>query len=185
MLRHDRLYFWGAHGLLFIANILAYLYLNKLYGFVLTATIASAAILHNDKMSRRRATIDLILARNKDEVLIKSHTVIAKLDDTKLQELAIKCKSPAYDGINDPTEDEKSKINHILKVLNWYEFVATGIRESAFDYKIFHRNRHTLTVQDWTKLKPFIDQFRLNEDRATFYKEFQWLADSFNKYPLR
>lgn len=185
MFRHDRLYFWGAHGLLFIANASTWFFLNNSFGFVLTATIAAVAILHNDKMSRRRATIDLILSRNQDDDLKKSDETMSKLEEKKLRELAIKLKSSAYDGINDPDELELQQISSILEVLNWYEFVATGVREGAFDYKIFHRNRHTLTVRDWDKLEPFVNQLRLNEDKNTFFKEFAWLAYNFKKYPLK
>jgi len=136
-------------------------------------------------MSRRRATIDLILNRNQDNCLKDSDAVISKLQEEKLKELAIKLKSSAYDGVNDPTSAERETISSILEVLNWYEFVATGIREGAFDYKIFHRNRHTLTVRDWVKLEPFVSQFRLNEKKSTFFKEFEWLYKNFQKYPLK
>ncbi len=185
MFRHDRLYFWGFHSLIIVINALAWLYLKENFGFVLTASIAAVAILHNDKMSRRRATIDLILSKNQDKDLKDSDEAVSKLTKQKLEELAIKLKASAFDGINDPNEEEKSQISAILRVLNWYEFIATGIREGAFDYKIYHRNRHTLTVRDWDKLEPFVNQLRLNQGKDTFFKEFSWLASSFKKYPLK
>lgn len=185
MLRHDRLYFWGAHILIVAANVFAWLYQNHIYGFVLTASIAAAAIMHNEKVSRRRATIDLIMKREVDAQLTKSQEIVSGLNADKLQELAIKLKSSVYDGVDDPNEDDLEQIKAIYHVLNWYEFVSTGIREGALDYKIFWRNYCTLTIGDWEHIKPFVIQYRNDRQKNTYFKEFCWLASNFKKYPLK
>lgn len=73
----------------------------------------------------------------------------------------------------------------LIDSLNAYEFVATGIREGAFDEATFKRLRHSVLVRDWYAWETFVGEFRKTRNQPTVYKEFEWLAKKWIKSPLK
>jgi hypothetical protein len=183
--RKDQQYFWGIHFLLSGALIFSWYLINDKFGFVLTACIAALAIFHNNKINRRRATIDLILKTNSDDTLNEAKKTVAKLSKDELSTLAVKAIGSSHDGKNDPTDSERDQLAEVLEVLNWYEFIAAGVREGAFDYKMFHRLMYGIICRDWKKLHVFVTQLRSSSGSKTTFQEFEWLANDYAKHPLK
>lgn len=146
--------------------------------FILAATAISAlySIHRNTVINRRRATVDLVLHQKNDSDLKAANLVVNPLLSDKDTSITLYSHKD-YIG----TEERKS----ILFVLNNYEFVATGIREKAFDYKLFRRMRSGTVIRDWDEFEHFIYELRKVNQHATMFQEFEWLAKKLKKKPLK
>lgn len=157
-------------------------FLGETYGFwvqtgaiVISAFGAIWAIYHNGKMSKRRATVDVIIQENQDAVLRDAKTTIFRvLKETSLIEL--------YK--NETNRGNKHR-DMLLVILNRYEFIAQGIRSGAFEEKIYKRMQYSSIMKMWKMSKPLIEEIRRIEERDTLYQEFQWLATRWGKAPLK
>jgi hypothetical protein len=123
---------------------------------------------------KRRATIDLVMDQKRDQRLIDAREVILTMHEAKEKNFA------RY------LEDTSSKEHKaILAVLNGYEFVASGIREGAFDEKTYKRLRYSRAVIDWDNLCPFVIAFRNQKDIKGLFQEFEWLVKRWKKKPIK
>lgn len=61
-------------------------------------------------------------------------------------------------------------------MLNNYEFIATGIKEGAFDEEIYKRVTRSLFLKDWNGMCSWIVELRRITGVETIYSEFEWLA---------
>lgn len=141
-----------------------------------TATAAFLAIWRNQVIARRRATIDLVIAQRSDETLQTSKRKLAELHDDQQDCLA------KY-AANEHREGEESKA--ILAVLNHYEFVATGIKEGAFDERVYKKMLHGVLVRDYDALKGFIQELRRTRSHKTLFQEYEWLGKKWKAKPLK
>lgn len=140
----------------------------------ISAIIALIAVINHARTSRRQATIDLVIHQKNDEHLSEARDIVTRLNsDNELT---------TYAHSQNKGSDER---NAILAVLNNYEFIATGMRESAFDLKLYKRMSYSIVVSDWRALKPFIYDLRRQVDRDTIFQEFEWLAGKFCKEQLK
>ncbi|MGF6148935.1 Uncharacterised protein [Kingella potus] len=122
----------------------------------------------NDIQWKQRATIDAVMADRKDDNLIRSRRVYAKLKQANTN----------FDAIGSAPLLENEECNHaILDILNNYEFMAAGIREDAFDEQIYKRMKRSLIIADWQILNIYIQALRKRECRPKLFAEFQWLAE--------
>lgn len=79
-------------------------------------------------------------------------------------------------------EHAESKENYcVLDILNTNEFIAVGIRESAFDEKTYKRLSRSRFIRDWDTLEPYVVEFRRTRGISTLFTEFQWLAERWKK----
>ncbi|MEL0635510.1 DUF4760 domain-containing protein [Marinomonas sp. TI.3.20] len=140
----------------------------------LSALAALFSIYRNTVINRRRATVDLVLHQKNDLDLKKANSIVNPL--LKKQGIT------QYSNGSHIGSEERSSI---LFVLNNYEFVATGIREKAFDFKLFKRMRCGTVLRDWTEFQPFIYELRKTNKHPTMYQEFEWLANKLEKNPLK
>jgi hypothetical protein len=76
-------------------------------------------------------------------------------------------------GIQLPDSPERRAIRDTL---NFYEFVAIGIRENTLDAALYKRSYRTTLVADWISLKPFVMEVRRLSQTPTFFCEFEYLA---------
>lgn len=122
---------------------------------------------NNDIQWRQRATIDAVMADRKDANLIQSRRAYAKMKQNKTN----------FDAIGGAPLLENEEANHaILDILNNYEFMASGIREEAFDEDIYRRMKQSLIISDWNMLNVYIYALRKRENRPKLFCEFEWLA---------
>lgn len=142
--------------------------------FFLSAIGAVYVIRANGKQARNRATIDLVLHQRGDEELNAARKIVVELHRQNIPSLT--------KFIDDPTTPEYKAIQ---ATLNNYEFIASGIRLSAFDEKIYKRMRYSTVMRDWRSLQGLIVEIRRNGNTPTFYQEFEWLCTRWEKNPLK
>lgn len=140
----------------------------------ISAVIALAAVRYNFTINRKKATVDLMLEQKRNPSLGKARMAVLNLNS--------KCSLTQYaDNQYKGTEERDA----ILLVINNYEFIATGIREGAFDRNLYKRMNYSTVMHDWKALKPFVYEMRKIHDISTIFQEFEWLADKFRKRKLK
>ena len=130
----------------------------------------------SSRQERRRATVDLVLNQLQDEPIMAQRQTLRQLIETKRDLPAILDlpTSPA------PAPERVA----VLTILNLHEFMASGVREGAFDEKTYKRLFYTMVVDHWKHLSSFVVKYR-DEKGETLYQDFQWLAKKWEKNPLR
>ncbi|WP_439242355.1 DUF4760 domain-containing protein [Lonepinella sp. BR2474] len=125
----------------------------------------------NDLQWRQRATIDAVMSDRKDNGLIQSRRLYAQM----------KSQKENFDALgSNPLLDNEDKNHAILDILNNYEFMASGIKEGAFDEEIYKRMKCSLIIQDWEILDIYVKALRKRENRPKLFCEFEWLATKWN-----
>lgn len=117
--------------------------------------------------SRRRATIDAVIADSKSTALNQARRTYVRMkqEDVNFNLLG-----------SLPLMEHESENHAILDILNNYEFMATGIAEGAFDESIYRRMKRSLVISDWQTLEIYIIALRKSEDRSKLFCEFEALA---------
>jgi hypothetical protein len=148
-------------------------------GALIVSAVGGILIIRSrSKTERRRATVDLVLHLKNDNELTQ-----AKRDLLKLHE---------SDTTFATFLDNKDSLEHknIMRVLNTHEFVACGIREKAYDEKLYKRMQCSVIIRDWDAFCGFVMEFRKSKqsgasERSTFYQDFEWLATRWKADPLK
>jgi hypothetical protein len=83
----------------------------------------------------------------------------------------------------DDTDCEEYKA--IMRTLNAYEFVASGIRERAFSEAVYKRLRCSTLIKDWEAFQGFVIEFRKQKSKRTFFQDFEWLYKRWSQQPLK
>ncbi len=140
---------------------------------IISALAAIILIAANRRDNKRRAIIDLVIQQKQDPELQAAKELVLSMHDNNAanaaQHLANR-NSPEYKAI--------------LRVLNQYEFIAAGIKESALDEDIFKRVQYSVCIKDWELLSGFVMEFRHQSNRNTLFQEFEHLAKRWKKKPL-
>ncbi len=139
----------------------------------LSALGALWIVFSRSRTERKRATVDLVLQQKQDKELMEAKKKILELHEEH-QEDFIRF-----------LQDKKSlEYDTIIKILNMHEFIAAGIREGAYDERLYKRMQYSTTIRDWEALNGFIAEFRRRIKRSTLWQEFEWLAKRWQKDPL-
>src|SRR5262245_7867179 len=120
-----------------------------LTGFI-AAAIATSGVLSQRAITRRRATLDLIVKVESDHDHIEAHRSFVRLAKT-MEGLA---PWAAED------REESKELHSIRRVLNNYELISIGIQRGILDYELFKRWHRTGTVRHWTHAHPFVAALR-------------------------
>ena len=134
---------------------------------LISAGIAIWVMIYNAKIARRRATIDLVLHMRQNTPYLDARKKLVKLQDEG-QQLA------KY-ADKDLAESEQSLC--IIELLNFSEFVAVGIREKAFDEKVYKRLSRSRYIKDWETLHGYVTELRRARNLSVLFNEFQSLAE--------
>ena len=118
--------------------------------------------------------IDIVIQQKQDEELQAARRYVLAMHEKNVENFA----SYLLDRESEPCK-------HILRVLNNYEFIAAGIRESALDEEIYKRVQYSVCIKDWDALSGFVMEFRRNTQRPTLFQEFEFLAKRWKKDPLK
>lgn len=122
---------------------------------------------------KRRATFDLVNGQFHDADFVSARQTVLALHDQK--------SAPFTQYLQDRSSPEYQAI---LKSLNHYEFIASGIRTGAFDEKIFKRMYYSVLLRDWNALSGFIEEIRRQTGIRTLFQEFKWLGNRWQNKPL-
>lgn len=150
--------------------------------FVLSAGFAGFAVVYNakqvkllrgqtesnEKFARRRATVDVAMHERQDQKLQNHRQKFAEMHESSANFTRLACS---------PLVENKQENEAILAILNNYEFIASGIREEAFDEEIYKRMKRSLIIRDWDTLKPYVTELRNKEKRPKLFVEIEWLAE--------
>lgn len=139
--------------------------------FLLSAVAAAFIIYHNGKLSRLRATIDLIMHQKSDQELLKCIAEVYRLADEKQSFSAIKLVS--------------AEGKCLLRVLNNHEFIACGIRSDAFSESVYKQMQCSNLLKVYRSSKPMIDDMRRKHNIPTLFQDFEWLAERWTSTPLK
>ncbi len=127
-------------------------------------------IVWQQRIAKRRATLDMILAQQSNALLLEPRRKFAALRST-----------------NDIAKYARSKNKHpdeiltIMSVLNFNELIAIGIDEKTVDEPIYKRYHRTEYVHDWIGCKPFVMELRDQSENPTYYCEIEALAKKWAK----
>lgn len=137
----------------------------------MSAIAAVAVIYYGNKTSRKRATIDIILAHAADEKLNAAVRTVHRLhkSNTKLTSL----------------QRGSWQMNDVILAINTMEFVALGIRKGAFDEHIYKELQFNDTMRLWHACCSLIHEIRSTEGKDTLFDQFEWLIKRWKKKPLR
>lgn len=133
--------------------------------FVFSAVGAIAVIYHNNQQARKRATIDLVLNNNTNKELLEAKRKVASYHEQNINISTFACKDLS----------EKPESHEIMTLLNNYEFIASGIKEGAFDEEIYKRMNRSVLMRDWEATNSFVVELRKIFKKDTIYSEFEWL----------
>ncbi|MEN9463883.1 MAG: hypothetical protein RL217_64 [Pseudomonadota bacterium] len=143
---------------------------------VITGIAAVATLRTNSKLSRHRATIELLLAQRTDERLFEAKQAMSDLHrNPDISITALACKGMESDANR----------QHVLTVLNNYEFIAVGIREKALDEYVYKRAQFSTVLRDWKATKAFIIELRNQNNIPTLFQEFEYLYNKWVASPLK
>ena len=148
----------------------------------LSAIGAVWIVFSRSRSERRRATVDLVLQHKRDNELVEAKRHLLSLFDKGQKNFA---------GFLN--QEDSPEYKTIMKVLNMHEFVAAGIREKAYDEKLYKRMQCSVTIRDWDALNGFVTELRTQirakiddkNDGKTFYQDFEWIALKWKKKPLK
>jgi hypothetical protein len=153
---------------------------EQTYGFwiqtgaiVVSALAAIGLLFYTLAIARKRATVDLVMQQKLDKDLV----------DARNKFRPLRRKETSFISYADNPDAPQNKFLQI--VLNAREFEATGIREGAFDEKIFKRMVYNTVIKDWDSLKPYVMELRRKRNHQTLFQEFEWLATRWEKNPLK
>lgn len=131
------------------------------------SAIGAIAIIYNDShQNKKRATIDLALHETQNEKLALAKEQVSKLHANGTNFTPFACGS----------NKSKTENKHFQTLLNNYEFIASGIKEGAFNELLYHRMRRSIIIRDWNSFEGYINELRKTNKNNKIYCEFEWLA---------
>lgn len=137
----------------------------QIAAIILSAIGVIITIIWRQKISKRKSTLDIILAEETDTKLVKQRTEFVKIRNSR--------------GISNFAAKDKAESNEaeiIRAVLNFNELIAIGIAEKTIDQRIYKRWGRTKFVKDWTGCKPFVMELRNQTETTTYFCEIENLA---------
>ena len=143
---------------------------------VIAALIAVISILSVFITAQRKQAIDMILSIRQDKQLTDGLALIARLHIAKDDNIL------KYSE-HDMRGHETTVL--IQYVLNHYEFVAVGIRQSIYSEQIVKASSYTTIVKLYDRALPFISNVRKANQTPTYYQEFECLAKRWKDKPLK
>lgn len=162
--------------------------------FAISAIIAYRTISSSRAVSRERATLDTILADNKDTHLSEAKSDIYSFIENfekyyeKTEDKESKRKSLSQicevDDVELTTGELKLK-HKMMTVLNRHEFYAIGINNNLLDENLFKRMHCSNFLKLWEKVNPAVTQLRTKVGKDTLFKELECLAVRWKANPLK
>lgn len=147
--------------------------------FLLSALFALWAIIHNGRMNKRRATLDLIINEQKDIQFTEAYYKVCQLIENGqlMVDLAKELDNPHWQKGED--------FVNVRFVLNRLEFIAQGIRQGVFEEQIYKDLKYTSFMKLWREVRPLIEEIRRKKGVFTHYQELEWLTSRWEKSPIK
>ena len=134
----------------------------SLLGVLVGVTITTGV---NRKIARRRATLDLIMAQQSNDFLIRSrHDFIVLREAGNLVQWAV------VDSV------VTAQQTTLRAAINRYELIAIGIKQKTLDGSVYKSYARSGVIRDWLACKPWVMQMRQTYSTPAYYCEFEKLA---------
>lgn len=149
---------------------------------IISAIAAVWLIIHNGRLSRKRALIDLIIQQKNNETLVRDTQLVFSLANKDNESLS------KYAHLTDNDSSDKEFVENrtaILNVLNNLEFIAVGIRMGAFDEKVYKQLQCTNVLKIWKATAGFIHELRKVSNRSTIFQDLEHLAHRWESSPIK
>lgn len=142
-----------------VANIL------QTGAIVVSAIGVIITVIWNNRVARKRATLDMVMAEMMDPTQIDQRREFVRLRDAG--------NLVKYTSQEHANSDEA---HYIRDTLNTYELIAVGIKQKILCEKSYKVWARTTVVKEWMACKPFVAQLRQDGKVPTYYCEFEALA---------
>lgn len=142
--------------------------------FAISAIAAVFMLRHSKMLAKKRATVEVLLRLRLDSDYIRhrDHFRTLMKNEDNLAQFASKAK----------LDSDATML--IFRILNYHEYLATGVSEDAFDAEIYKRMAYTMCLRDWDRLHGFVTELRQTESSKTLYQEFEHLVRRWKHKPL-
>ncbi len=147
---------------------------------VLTAIFAAWAVHSARQMTKRKNSADVIFNSKNDSTLRYGISTIRRLN----QDSSVEIAQFAYD-LSEKSEDRRNDTASIIYVLNYYEYVAVGIKRGIYDEGILKDSSYTTLIHMYEFCEPYIQNVRRQNQRSTTWCEFEKLALKWKRAPLK
>jgi len=127
-------------------------------------------------VARKKQAADMMFVSRNDNAFDEGLACISRLHnatDANIRALAAKD--------NKDKDDSKS----IRYVLNHLEALSVGVQAGIYDEKMLKAAMFGTIVQTHKYASPYIDKAREETGRNTLYQEVRWLAERWEKKPLK
>lgn len=146
---------------------------------VLTAIFAAWAVHSSRQMTRRKNSADVIFNSKNDDRLRDGIRTIRRLNDDSNVEIS---KYAYEQSADEATQKDSAAVNYVL---NYYEYVAVGIKRGIYDESILKDSSYTTLVHMYEFCLPYIENVRRLRQRSTTWCEFEKLALRWVDKPLK
>lgn len=138
---------------------------------IVSVWVTAFAVYLNTKLAKKRATLDILLARREDRELVDAIHFMYSWENRGLDpKLALQAGSDF---------SEKAKI-----AMNYHEFVALSVLEGALDEGMYKRMQYNNFLKFWSCAKPVVAVIREATGKDTFFQDMEWLARRWHAEPL-
>ena len=133
---------------------------------------AYQAIKQNEKTSKKRAIVDLILKQRDDKRLSDTFKLLYSLRESG-ESVTKKCY------------EDRVIFDNVIYALDTMEFIAIGIRLNAFDESVYKELQCTKVIKTWDSVSGFVMELRNNKQCQTLYQDLEQLANSWSVNPIQ
>jgi hypothetical protein len=134
---------------------------------VVSAISVVSIIVWNRIITRRRATLDMLLSEQTDEFLLRMRS---EFIDVERQGNLISFAEKEKWGT--------SQSSFLFSILNRLDLTAVGVAEGIIDRRILHRYWRASFVRDWIRCKDCVELRRQIRNDPDLYSDFERLARS-------
>ncbi|MCV6612656.1 MAG: DUF4760 domain-containing protein [Amphritea sp.] len=145
---------------------------------ILTALFAAWAVISARQMTRKKNAADVIFHSKSDTSLRTGIKTIMRLNSDKDVDIS----KYAYDSDEERHAAEAGSIRYVL---NYYEYIAVGIKRGIYDEKILKDSSYSTMTSMYEFCEPYIQSVRRVNARNTTWCEFERLAKKWLNNPIK
>lgn len=164
---------WWA--LLYVADILQAAILTVL---TLTAISALWSVHSQKSMSKKRATIDLMMKMKQDPQMEGVYLILSRVNGSSTESM----EKFAYKD-SDVCSNERENVRYLL---NYHETICAGIKNGIYDEEIIRDSRLSVMIMTFKFSRQYIAKVRELNRTSTAYEHFEAQISRWRKkYPLK
>ncbi|MCH7506311.1 MAG: DUF4760 domain-containing protein [Proteobacteria bacterium] len=131
-----------------------------------------SAIKNDRDIAKKANTLEVILRAEITEMHKSAFSVLKKYIDDRTKTIAVLAVGRAHLEKDDDRKDAEK----IYEILNWYEYLAVGIRRNILSEEILRNACFTTMIELWSDSKLFVVCVRDRVGNANFCEAFERLV---------